>query len=219
MSEDAKRVVIADDSVLLREGIARILEGDGFDVVGQSSTADDLLLKVRSYSPDVAIVDIRMPPSHTDEGLTAAKSIRSQHPGVGVLVLSQYVEPDYALELLADDAEGVGYLLKDRVADVGEFASAVRRVADGGSALDPAIVTQLVGRRRGDDPVSSLTPREREVLELMAEGRSNQAIAQRLFVTERAVEKHVTSIFGKLELPAAAEDHRRVLAVLAFLRA
>ena len=219
MSEDAKRVVIADDSVLLREGIARILEGDGFDVVGQSSTADDLLLKVRSYSPDVAIVDIRMPPSHTDEGLTAAKSIRSQHPGVGVLVLSQYVEPDYALELLADDAEGVGYLLKDRVADVGEFASAVRRVADGGSALDPAIVTQLVGRRRGDDPVSSLTPREREVLELMAEGRSNQAIAQRLFVTERAVEKHVTSIFGKLELQAAAEDHRRVLAVLAFLRA
>ena len=220
MSDDRKlRVVIAEDSVLLREGIARILEEAGFEIVGQSSTADDLLLKVRSYDPDVAIVDIRMPPSHTDEGLSAAKTIRSKHPKVGVLVLSQYVEPDYALELLADDAEGVGYLLKDRVADVDEFTGAVSRVADGGSALDPAIVTQLVGRRRGDDPVARLTPREREVLELMAEGRSNQAIAQRLVVTERAVEKHVTSIFGKLNLPAAAEDHRRVLAVLAFLRA
>ena len=220
MTEERKlRVVIAEDSVLLREGVARILEGAGFEVVGQSSTADDLLLKVRSYNPDVAIVDIRMPPSHTDEGLTAAKTIRAEHEDVGVLVLSQYVEPDYALELLADDAEGVGYLLKDRVADVGEFASAVRRVADGGSALDPAIVTQLLGRRRSDDPIETLTPREREVMELMAEGRSNRAIAQRLVVTERAVEKHVTSIFGKLGLPAAAEDHRRVLAVLAFLRA
>ena len=220
MSDDRKlRVVIAEDSVLLREGIARILEEAGFEIVGQSSTADDLLLKVRSYDPDVAIVDIRMPPSHTDEGLSAAKTIREKHPDVGVLVLSQYVEPDYALELLADDAEGVGYLLKDRVADVDEFTGAVGRVADGGSALDPAIVTQLVGRRRGDDPVARLTPREREVLEAMAEGRSNQAIAQRLVVTERAVEKHVTSIFSKLNLPAAAEDHRRVLAVLAFLRA
>ena len=220
MSDDRKlRVVIAEDSVLLREGIARILEEAGLEIVGQSSTADDLLLKVRSYDPDVAIVDIRMPPSHTDEGLTAAKAIRAKHPKVGVLVLSQYVEPDYAMELLADDAEGVGYLLKDRVADVDDFVGAVTRVADGGSALDPAIVTQLVGRRRGDDPVGRLTPREREVLELMAEGRSNQAIAQRLVVTERAVEKHVTSIFGKLDLPAAAEDHRRVLAVLAFLRA
>src|SRR5262245_8685040 len=220
MSDDRKlRVVIAEDSVLLREGIARILEEAGFEIVGQSSTADDLLLKVRSYDPDVAIVDIRMPPSHTDEGPTAAKTIREKHPKVGVLVLSQYVEPDYAMELLADDAEGVGYLLKDRVADVDEFTGAVGRVADGGSALDPAIVTQLVGRRRGDDPVARLTPREREVLELMAEGRSNQAIAQRLVVTERAVEKHVTSIFSKLNLPAAAEDHRRVLAVLAFLRA
>ncbi|HEU5064714.1 MAG TPA: response regulator transcription factor [Gaiellaceae bacterium] len=220
MSDDRRlRVVIAEDSVLLREGIVRILEEAGCEIVGQSSTADDLMLKVRSYDPNVAIIDIRMPPSHTDEGLSAAKAIRADHKGVGVLVLSQYVEPDYALELLAEDAEGVGYLLKDRVADVGEFTSAVRRVADGGSALDPAIVTQLVGRRRADDPVSSLTPREREVLELMAEGRSNQAIAQRLVVTERAVEKHVTSIFGKLGLPAAAEDHRRVLAVLAFLRA
>jgi DNA-binding NarL/FixJ family response regulator len=212
------RVVIAEDSVLMREGIASLLEGAGFEIVGKSSTADDLLLKVRSYKPHVAIVDIRMPPSHTDEGLVAAKAIREQHPEVGVLVLSQYVEPSYAMELIADDAEGVGYLLKDRIPDVDEFSSSVRRVAEGGSALDPAIVTQLVGRRRGDDPVETLTPREREVLELMAEGRSNQSIAQKLVVTERAVEKHVTSIFGKLRLPATAEDHRRVLAVLAFLR-
>jgi len=211
------RVVIAEDSVLLREGIARILEEAGFEIVGQSATADDLLLKVRSYSPDVAIVDIRMPPTHTDEGLRAARTIRDKHRKVGVLVLSQYVEPTYAMELIADDAQGVGYLLKDRVSEVGEFVSAVKRVADGGSALDPAIVTRLVGRRRGDDPVGSLTPREREVLELIAEGRSNQAIAQRLVVTERAVEKHVTSIFGKLQLPSTAEDHRRVLAVLVFL--
>ena len=212
------RVVIAEDSVLMREGIASLLEGAGFEIVGKSSTADDLLLKVRSYKPHVAIVDIRMPPNQTDEGLVAAKEIREQHPEVGVLVLSQYVEPSYAMELIADDAEGVGYLLKDRIPDVDEFRSSVRRVAEGGSALDPAIVTQLVGRRRSDDPVETLTPREREVLELMAEGRSNQSIAQKLVVTERAVEKHVTSIFGKLRLPATAEDHRRVLAVLAFLR-
>jgi len=212
------RVVIAEDSVLMREGIASLLEGAGFEIVGKSSTADDLLLKVRSYKPHVAIVDIRMPPDHTDEGLVAAKQIREEHPEVGVLVLSQYVEPSYAMELIADDAEGVGYLLKDRIPDVDEFRSSVRRVAEGGSALDPAIVTQLVGRRRSDDPLETLTPREREVLELMAEGRSNQSIAQKLVVTERAVEKHVTSIFGKLRLPATAEDHRRVLAVLAFLR-
>ena len=212
------RVVIAEDSVLMREGIASLLEGAGFEIVGKSSTADDLLLKVRSYKPHVAIVDIRMPPNHTDEGLVAAKEIREQHPEVGVLVLSQYIEPSYAMELIADDAEGVGYLLKDRIPDVDEFRSSVRRVAEGGSALDPAIVTQLVGRRRSDDPVETLSPREREVLELMAEGRSNQSIAQKLVVTERAVEKHVTSIFGKLRLPATAEDHRRVLAVLAFLR-
>ena len=211
------RVAIAEDAVLLREGIARLLEDAGFEIVGQSSTADDLLLKVRSYHPDVAIVDIRMPPTHTDEGLRAAKAIREQHPDVGVLVLSEYVEPAYAMELIADNAEGVGYLLKQRVSELGEFASAVRRVAEGGSALDPTIVTQLVGRRRGDDPMSTLTPREREVLELMAEGRSNQAIAERLVVTERAVEKHVTNIFGKLRLTATPEDHRRVLAVLAFL--
>jgi DNA-binding NarL/FixJ family response regulator len=218
MTDAAVRVVIAEDSVLLREGVARLLEDAGFEIVGQSSTADDLLLKVRSYKPDVAVVDIRMPPTNTDEGLQAAKTIREQHPGVGVLVLSQYVEPAYAMELLEDSAEGVGYLLKDRVTEVGDFADAVRRVADGGSALDPAIVSKLVGRNRRDDPVATLTPREREVLELMAEGRSNQAIAERLVVTERAVEKHVTNIFGKLRLTATPEDHRRVLAVLAFLR-
>ena len=212
------RVVLAEDSVLLREGVARILEEAGFDVAGQAGNADELLLKVRSYSPDVAIVDIRMPPTHTDEGLQAAKEIRERYPDVGVLVLSQYVEPAYAMELLAESAEGVGYLLKDRVGDVKEFAEAVRRVAEGGSALDPAVVSQLVGRRRRDDPLADLTPREREVLELMAEGRSNQGIAERLVVTERAVEKHVTNIFGKLRLPAAPEDHRRVLAVLTYLR-
>ena len=212
------RVVLADDSVLLREGIARLLDDAGFDVVGQSENPDDLMLKVRSYAPDVAIVDIRMPPTQTDEGLRAAQEIRENHPGVGVLVLSQYVEPAYAMELLAESAEGVGYLLKDRVSDVDEFAAAVRRVAEGGSALDPALVTQLVGRRRQHDPLDELSPREREVLELMAEGRSNQAIGERLFITPRAVEKHITSIFSKLRLPQASEDHRRVLAVLAFLR-
>jgi len=213
-----KRIVLADDSVLLREGIARLLEDAGFEVVGQAGNADELMLKVRSYHPDVAIVDIRMPPTHTDEGLRAAQEIREQHPGTGVLVLSQYVESGYALELLQGNAEGIGYLLKDRVSDVKEFAAAVKRVADGGSALDPEVVSRLVGRRRGDDPLSQLTPREREVLELMAEGRSNQAIAEKLVVTLRAVEKHVTSIFGKLNLPAAEGDHRRVLAVLAYLR-
>ncbi len=211
------RVVLADDAVLLREGIASLLVDAGFDVVGQSSTPDDLLLKVRSYSPDVAIVDIRMPPTNTTEGLDAAKEIREKHPSVGVLLLSQYIEAGYALELLQDNAEGVGYLLKDRVSDVHEFADAVRRVGEGGSALDPAVVSRLVGRSRADDPLATLTPREREVLELIAQGRSNQAIAERLVVTPRAVEKHVTSIFGKLRLPATAEDHRRVLATLTFL--
>jgi DNA-binding NarL/FixJ family response regulator/class 3 adenylate cyclase len=215
----AMRVVIADDSVLLREGIAKLLEDAGFEVAGQSGTADDLLLKVRSYKPDVAIIDIRMPPTHTDEGLRAAKEIRERHPEVGVLVLSQYVEAGYAMELLQGSAEGVGYLLKDRVSDVNEFADAVRRVAEGGSALDPTVVSRLVGRRRGDDPLDALTPREREVLELMAEGRSNHAIADKLVVTPRAVEKHVTSIFTKLSLPASAEDHRRVLAVITYLNA
>jgi DNA-binding NarL/FixJ family response regulator/class 3 adenylate cyclase len=212
------RVALADDSVLLREGIARLLEDAGMEVVAQSGTAEDVLRHVAMHKPDVAIVDIRMPPTHTDEGLRAAKEIRERFPGVGVLVLSQYVEPGYALELLSESAEGVGYLLKDRVSDVDEFAGAVRRVAEGGSALDPSVVQTLVGRRRKEDPLEELTPREREVLEFMAEGRSNQAIAERMYITLRAVEKHVTSIFTKLHLPATAEDHRRVLAVLAFLR-
>ncbi len=215
---DAMRIVLADDSVLLREGIARLLEDSGMEVLAQSGTADDLLRHVAMHKPDVAIVDIRMPPTQTDEGLRAAQQIRERFPGVGVLVLSQYVEPGYALELLAESAEGVGYLLKDRVSDVDEFAGAVRRVAEGGSALDPSVVQTLVGRRRKADPLEELTPREREVLELMAEGRSNQAIAERLFITLRAVEKHVTSIFTKLRLPASSEDHRRVLAVLTYLR-
>jgi DNA-binding NarL/FixJ family response regulator/class 3 adenylate cyclase len=211
------RVVLAEDSVLLREGIARLLEDQGFEVAAQSGTAEDLLRHVGMHKPDVAIVDIRMPPTQTDEGLRAAKEIRERWPETGVLVLSQYVEPAYAMELLGENAEGVGYLLKDRVSDVDEFAAAVRRVAEGGSALDPAVVSQLVGRRRRDDPLDELTPREREVLGLMAEGRSNQAVAEKLVITLRAVEKHVTSIFSKLRLPATAEDHRRVLAVLTYL--
>jgi DNA-binding NarL/FixJ family response regulator len=211
-------VVLAEDSVLLREGIARLLEDAGFDVVGQAGDAGELMLKVRSYQPDIAIVDIRMPPTHTDEGLQAAREIREKHPATGVLVLSQYLEPAYALELLSESAEGVGYLLKDRVADVDGFVEAVRRVAGGGSALDPAVVSQLVGRQRQNDPLGELTPREREVLELMAEGKSNAAIAAQLVVTERAVEKHVTSIFSKLRLPASHDAHRRVLAVLTYLR-
>jgi DNA-binding NarL/FixJ family response regulator len=211
------RVVLAEDGVLLREGLARLLGDAGFEVVGQCTTADDLLLKVRSYSPDVAVVDIRLPPSHKDEGFRAAQEIRACYPSVGVLVLSQYLELGLAEELLSESAEGVGYLLKDRVSDVKEFAGAVRRVAEGGSVLDPLIVSQLLGRRRGDDPVTELSPREREVLELMAEGRSNQGIADRLVITERAVQKHATNIFRKLGLGESSDDHRRVLAVLAFL--
>jgi DNA-binding NarL/FixJ family response regulator len=213
------RVVVADDSVLLREGVVRLLEEHGFEVVGQAGDADDLIRKVKAHKPDVAVVDIRMPPTNTDDGLRAALEIRAELPDTGVLVLSQYVEEGYALDLVGDSAGGVGYLLKDRVADVDRFVDSVRRVADGGSALDPEVVSQLVGRARRDDPIDELTPREREVLELMAEGRSNQAIAEQMIVTERAVEKHVTSIFGKLGLAPAPEDHRRVLAVLAFLRA
>ena len=213
------RVVVADDSVLLREGIVRLLEEAGFEVVGQAGDADDLLRKVAAHRPDVAIVDVRMPPTNTDDGLRAAIRMRAEHPDVAVLVLSQYVEEGYANELLADSAEGVGYLLKDRVADVDRFVDAVRRVAAGGSALDPEVVSRLLGRRRRKDPLEEITPREREVLALMAEGRSNHAIAEQMVVTERAVEKHVTSIFGKLDLAPAAEDHRRVLAVLTYLRA
>ncbi len=212
------RVVLAEDSVLLREGIARILDEAGIEVVGQAGDADDLLRKVRAHKPDVAITDIRMPPSHTDEGLRAAHEIRAELPDVGVLVLSQYVEEGYALDLLADNAAGLGYLLKDRVGDVEGFLDAVRRVADGGSALDPEVVSQLLGRKRRDDPLDELTAREREVLGLMAEGRSNTAIAKHLVVTEGAVEKHVRNIFTKLDLPPDEEQHRRVLAVLAYLK-
>jgi DNA-binding NarL/FixJ family response regulator len=212
------RVVVADDSVLLREGVVRLLEENGFEVVGQAGDAEDLIRKVKAHKPDVAVVDIRMPPTNTDDGLRAALEIRAELPGTGVLVLSQYVEEGYALDLVGESAGGVGYLLKDRVADVDRFVDSVKRVADGGSALDPEVVSQLVGRARRDDPIDELTPREREVLELMAEGRSNNAIAEHMTVTERAVEKHVTSIFGKLGLAPAPEDHRRVLAVLAFLR-
>jgi DNA-binding NarL/FixJ family response regulator len=213
------RVVVADDSTLLREGIARLLAEAGLEVVGSCPNADDLLLKVASYDPDVAVVDIRMPPTHTDEGLRAALRIRERHPRTGVIVLSQYVELGLAMELLAESPEGAGYLLKDRVADVAEFAGAVRRVGDGGSAIDPTIVSQLLGRVRGDDELADLTPREREVLGLMAEGWSNQAIADRLVITLRSTEKHVSSIFAKLGLPATGAEHRRVLAVLRYLRA
>jgi DNA-binding NarL/FixJ family response regulator len=212
------RVVVADDSVLLREGVARLLEAAGLDVVGQAGDYDDLLRKARAHKPDVCVVDIKMPPTHTDEGLRAAALIRGELPGTGVLVLSQYVEEGYALELLSDSAAGVGYLLKDRVGDIDRFVESVRRVGEGGSALDPEVVGRLLGRRRREDPLDALSPREREVLGLMAEGRSNHGIAQALVVTERAVEKHVTSIFGKLGLEAAPDDHRRVLAVLAYVR-
>ena len=212
------RVAIAEDSVLLREGIVRLLDDAGIEVVAQCADADDLLLKVRSYSPDAAIVDIRLPPTHNDEGLRAALEIRSKHPDVAVLVLSQYVELGLALTLLADSAEGVGYLLKDRIGDVDEFVAALRRVADGGSALDPIIVSTLVSRERPDDPLAQLTPREREVLELMAGGASNQGIADELVITVRAVEKYVSSIFTKLGLPSTGSESRRVLAVLTFLR-
>jgi DNA-binding NarL/FixJ family response regulator len=211
------RVVVADDSTLLREGLVRLLEEAGLEVVGQAGDGEELLRKVRAHKPDVAVVDVRMPPTHTDEGLRAAREIRAELPEVSVLVLSQYVEVAYARELLAESAEGLGYLLKDRVADVEALTDAVRRVGDGGSALDPEVVSQMLGRRRDDDPLEQLTPREREVLGLMAEGRSNAAIAAELVVTERAVEKHVTGIFAKLELGASSVDHRRVLAVLRFL--
>ena len=212
------RVAIAEDSVLLREGLARLLEEADFDVVARCEDAQDLLVKVRSYSPDVAIVDIRLPPTHNDEGLQAALEIRKRHPAMGVLVLSQYVEVGLALTLLAESAEGVGYLLKDRIGDVKDFVAAVRRVAEGGSALDPIIVSTLLARQRTDDPISQLTPREREVLELMATGSSNQGIADELVITLRAVEKYVSSIFGKLGLPSTGSESRRVLAVLLYLR-
>ena len=212
------RVAIAEDSVLLREGVSRLLDDAGFDVVAQCENADDLLLKVRSFPPDVVILDIRLPPTHKDEGLRAAIEIRSSQPDVGVLVLSQYVEVGLALKLVADSAEGVGYLLKDRISDVEDFIAAVRRVAAGGSALDPIIVSTLLARERPDDPITQLTPREREVLELMASWSSNQGIADSLVITVRAVEKYVSSIFSKLGLPSTGSESHRVLAVLLYLR-
>src|SRR6478672_3767324 len=212
------RVAIAEDSVLLRDGLARLLGDCGFDIVAQCDTAQELLLKVRGEDPDVAIIDIRLPPTHNDEGMRAALEIREAHPSVGVLVLSQYLELGLALKLLAESADGAGYLLKDRITDVDEFVASVRRVASGGSALDPSIVTTLLARQRRDDPIGRLTPREREVLELMATGSSNQGIAERLVITQRAVEKYVSSIFGKLGLPSSPSESRRVLAVLLFLR-
>lgn len=213
------RVVLADDSVLLREGVTRLLLDAGFEVVGRCGTADALLALVRDQKPDVAVVDIRMPPTFTDEGLVAADAIRSEHKGeVGVLVLSQYVESEFALRLVTEGRGGIGYLLKDRVAEIGEFADAVRRVARGGSVIDPDVVALLVNRRRTRGPLDDLTDREREVLALMAEGRSNQAICDRLFVTPKTIEAHIASIFSKLELLPAPDDHRRVLAVLAYLR-
>jgi DNA-binding NarL/FixJ family response regulator len=212
------RLIVADDSLLLREGISRLLVEAGFQVVGLASDADEALAQVEQHKPDVAIVDIRMPPTYSDEGLMAAQEIRAHHPDVGVLVLSQHVELGLAARLLAENAAGMGYLLKDRITDLDEFAAAIRRVGAGGSALDPAIVSQLLGRRRNDDVLEHITVREREVLALMAEGYSNQAIADRLVITVRAVEKHVTSIFDKLGLPVTTDSHRRVLAVLAFLR-
>jgi DNA-binding NarL/FixJ family response regulator len=212
------RVVIADDAVLFREGLAKVLEAAGIQVAGQVGDAEGLLARVHADPPDAVVVDIRMPPTHTSEGLGAAQRIRADHPDVGVLVLSQYVEPHHAMQLLEGGARGVGYLLKDRVADVSEVIDAVRRVAGGGSVIDPDVVTQLIGRRRSRDPIQELTDREREVLALMAEGRSNQAICQRLYLSPKTVEAHVRSIFTHLDLAASADDHRRVLAVLAFLR-
>jgi DNA-binding NarL/FixJ family response regulator len=211
------RIAIAEDSVLLRDGLARLLSDSGFEVVAQCENADDLMLKVDSYELDVVIVDIRLPPTHNDEGLRAALEIRERHPDLGVLVLSQYVELGLAMKLLSDSAEGTGYLLKDRISDVAEFLEAVRRVAAGGSAIDPRIVSTLLSRQRSDDPLAALTPREREVLELMATGSSNQGIADKLVITIRAVEKYVSSIFGKLGLPSTGSESRRVLAVLLFL--
>jgi DNA-binding NarL/FixJ family response regulator len=213
------QVMIADDAVLFREGLARVLQAAGIGVTAQVGDGEQLIARVRADPPDAVVVDIRMPPTHTHEGLDAAQRIRAEHPEVGVLVLSQYVEPHHAIQLLQDGASGVGYLLKDRVADVKEVVEAVQRVAAGGSVIDPEVVAQLVSRRRTHDPIQELSERERQVLALMAEGRSNQAIGERLFLSPKTVEAHVHSIFTRLDLHPAPDDHRRVLAVLAFLRA
>jgi DNA-binding NarL/FixJ family response regulator len=212
------RVVIADDAVLLREGLIRLVEENGHIVVAAVGDGPSLVEAIAEHKPEVSIVDVRMPPSHTDEGLRAAVEARARVPGTPILVLSQYVEVAYADDLLADRVGAVGYLLKDRVSEVAEFLDALRRVAGGATVLDPEVVAQLLVRRRRDDPLRNLTPREREVLALMAEGRSNTAIARKIVVTEGAVEKHVRNIFTKLDLPPDDEQHRRVLAVLAYLR-
>jgi DNA-binding NarL/FixJ family response regulator len=212
------RVVVADDSMLTREGIVRLLRDEGIEVVAEAEDADALLRHVAAVRPDVAIVDIRMPPTHTDEGLVAVRTIRADYPEVGALLLSQYVEPSYAMRLLEDQPERVGYLLKDRVQDIAVVVDALRRIAEGETVIDPTIVSRLLGRRRREDPLEQLTEREREVLGLIAEGMSNKAVSARLFVTERTVEAHVTQIFQKLGLSESPDQHRRVLAVLAFLR-
>lgn len=213
------RIVIAEDSVLLRAGLTRILIDAGEEVVATVGDADELLTAVHRHQPDLAVVDVRMPPTNTDDGLRAAIEVRRRWPDIAILVLSQYVEERYATELLANDTSSIGYLLKDRIADVGEFLGAVRRVGSGGTALDPEVVAQLLARSRKRDPLDRLSPRESEVLALMAEGRTNPAIARELVVSDKAVEKHVGNIFLKLDLPPAADDHRRVLAVLRWLEA
>jgi DNA-binding NarL/FixJ family response regulator len=217
--DSALRVLVAEDSVLLREGLVRLLEEGGCEVVAQAGDAPDLLRKARAHKPDIAIIDVRMPPDNTDDGLRAALTIRSEQPQTGVLVLSQFIEEHFAIELIGEAPEGVGYLLKERITDIAALLDAVHRIADRGSVIDPMVVSQLLRRHREEDPLQELTEREREVLGLMAEGRSNHAIATQLVITERAVEKHVTSIFSKLGLPPAEDDHRRVLAVLTYLRA
>ena len=211
--------MLADDSVLFREGLASLLAASGFHVTASRGTADELLTRIAAEPPDVAVLDIRMPPSHTTEGLDAAAAIRQRHPGVGVLVLSQYVETSYALRLVEEAPRGVGYLLKDHVADLDQLSEAVRRVAAGGLVIDPSVVAQLVGRRRVHDPLEDLTDRERDVLSLMAQGRSNRAVGQALFLSEKTVEAHIRSIFTKLDLVATSDDNRRVRAVLAYLSA
>jgi DNA-binding NarL/FixJ family response regulator len=213
------RVVVADDTMLVREGIVRLLRDAGIEVVAEAEDAQGLLHQVRLTGPDVVLVDIRMPPTHTDEGLVAAQAIRAEHPQVGVLVLSQYVEPSYAMRLIQEQPERVGYLLKERIFDIATVVDALRRIGDGETVIDPTIVSRLVGRRRRQDPLAALSEREREVLGLIAEGLSNRAIAARLYVTERTVEAHTTQIFQKLRLPESSDQHRRVLAVLTFLRA
>ena len=215
---DAMRVVIADDAVLLREGAARLLSEAGFEVLAQAGDADELVRKVRAYRPDVAIVDVRMPPDNSDDGLRAAIRLREELPELGILLLSQYVDDRYLDQLLANGSDGVGYLLKERIAEVDRLGDAVRSVAAGGSVLDPEVVAQMLGRRRHEGLLDALTEAEREVLELIAEGRTNRAICAELYLSERAVERRISSIFSKLDLPAGEHDHRRVLAALAYLR-